>query len=286
MERVRALVAALDSAGDLPAGFGRVLEAVPREHFIPDHVWVDREPIDRATEPDRWLKAVYRDEAIVTQFDDGRTEWPDAGDRPTCSASMPSVVAGMVDALRVSPGHSVLEAGTGTGYNAALLSEIVGATGTVTTIEIDPTLAAAARDRLNAAGYQHVNTMVGDATHGAGSHPLYDRIIATMAVPLGRVPYAWVEQTRPGGVIVTPIRADLASGPLVRFTVGEDGTATGRTLPMGVAFMESRAQRTARTPDDDIDWEQDGTSQSVTTVTPWPLLDTPSSRWALAVLPV
>lgn len=52
---------------------------------------------------------------------------------------------------------------------------------------------------------------------------------------------------------------------------------------MGVAFMESRFQRTARTPDDDIEWEQDGTSESVTTIKPWPFLGTASSRWALAV---
>lgn len=62
------------------------------------------------------------------------------------------------------------------------------------------------------------------------------------------MPYAWVEQTKPGGVIVTPVRADLNSGPLVRFAVYEDGTATGRMAPLGVEFMEVRAQRTPRNP--------------------------------------
>jgi hypothetical protein len=100
---------------------------------------------------------------------------------------------------------------------------------------------------------------------------------------MGRIPYAWVEQTRPGGTIVVPVRADLTSGPLARFTVHADRTATGRTLPMGVGFMESRSQRTARVPDGDIDFEQDGADESVTTLKPWPLLGTPSSRWALAV---
>lgn len=282
---VRALVGELDSAGDLPAGFGSILETVPREAFIPDRIWVGLQAIDRSVEPDGWLRAVYGDEPIVTQFDDGRTGWPEVGELPTCSASMPSVVVGMLDALRVEPGQRVLKLGTGTGFNAALLAELVGESGRVVTVEIDNVLAREARQRLSSAGYDHgrVRVVVGDAGYGAVDDGPYDRIIATMSVHVGRVPYAWVEQTKPGGIIVTPIRADLASGPLVAFTVHGDGTATGRTLPMGVGFMESRSQRTPDASDDDIDWERDGTTERITTIKPWPLLDVPSPRWALAV---
>lgn len=282
-EGVRAMVAELDSAGDLPAGFGPLLERVPREQFIPDRIWVNRQPVDRAGEPGRWFREVYSDSSIVTQFDDGRAAWPDAGDRPTCSASMPSVVVGMLDALHVEPGHSVLEIGTGTGFNAALLSEIVGNKGKVTTIEIDPALARDANERLIKTGYGSVHTMVGDATFGADDAAPFDRIINTMAVPLGRIPYRWVKQTRPGGIIVTPVRADMTNGPLVRFTVHDDGTASGRTLPMGVAFMENRTDRTARAPLCGFNPEQDGTDERVTDVKPWPMLTLPSPRWALAV---
>lgn len=278
---VRGLVEELEAAGDLPAGFGELLRAVPRSMFVPDRVWVDREPIDRAAEPGRWLRAVYGDQSVVTQFDDGRTEWPEVGKLPTCSASMPSVVVGMLAALRVRPGQRVLELGTGTGFNAALLAELVGPEGRVVTVEIDDGLAREAWKRIEAAGFgDRVRVVVGDGARGAMEGASYDRVIATMSVRLGQVPYAWVEQTRPGGLIVTPVRAELASGPLVTFKVYGNGCAVGRTLPMGVGFMESRTQRTA-----DVDGEVGGAGgeERVTSVAPWPLLEVPSPRWTVAV---
>jgi protein-L-isoaspartate O-methyltransferase len=279
-----ALVKELDSAGDLPAGFGPLLESVPREWFIPDHVWADRHPISRTEEPDQWLRATYSDRSVVTQFDDGEVQWPEVGTIPTCSASAPSVVVGMLDALGIEPGDRVLEVGTGTGYNAALLAELAGPSGRVVTVEIDPTLAEQARARLEGRGYAppRVRVVVGDGVEHGAVDRVFDRVIVTMAVRIGRIPYAWVAQTMPGGRIIVPVRADLASGPLVEFTVHEDGTATGRTLPMGVGFMESRSQRTPDSPDDGMDWEQDA-DERITTIAPWTLLDVPSPRWALAV---
>lgn len=280
---IEALVAELDSAGDLPAGFGPLLHAVPREWFVPERVWVNREPVDRAAQPESWWRAVYSDTVVVTQFDDGRTKWPETGQIPTCSASMPSAVVAMLDQLDVRPGQSVLEVGTGTGYNAALLAGLVGPTGRVTTAEIDPVLAAAARDRLSRRGFEHVRVVAGDAAHGVAEAGPFDRIVSTACVHLGRVPTAWVEQTRPGGVIVTPVRADLTSGPLVCFVVNEDGTATGRMAPRGVEFMELRSQRTLRTPDDDFDWTDDTADQETTTIRPWLMFSDIVSRWALGV---
>jgi protein-L-isoaspartate O-methyltransferase len=274
-----AVVEELDSAGDLPAGFGPLLESVPRERFIPDRIWVGGEPIDGATEPARWLAAVYGDNSIVTQFDDGQTCWPEVGRIPTSSASMPSVVVGMLAALGVSAGQTVLEVGTGTGYNAALLARLVGESGRVTTVEVDDAIAGVARESLDRAGFEWVRTIIDDGATAVGG--AVDRVIATMSVHLGRVPYAWVAQTKPGGRIVTPVRAELASGPLVEFTVHGDGTATGRTLPMGVGFMESRLQRTGEAPDQD--WERDDTEESISTVAPRRVLEVPSPRWAVAV---
>ncbi|MGH3514129.1 MAG: methyltransferase domain-containing protein [Pseudonocardiaceae bacterium] len=242
---------------------------------------MDREPIDRASQYDRWIRAVYSNSAIVTQFDDGRTRWPTVGQIPTCSASMPSVVAGMLDHLDVKNGHSVLEIGTGTGFSAALLSELVGASGDVTTVEIDRQVADTARDRLT--GFDRVHTVLGDATISTFKSAPFDRVISTASVHLGRVPYLWVQQTKPGGVIVTPVRADLTSGPLVRFIVNEDGTATGRMVPMGVSFMEVRSQRTAATPVDDFDWRDDTADHRTTTIKPWLMFSDIVSRWALAV---
>jgi protein-L-isoaspartate(D-aspartate) O-methyltransferase len=277
------LVNELDSAESLPAGFGRLLHAVPRELFIPDRIWIDRNPLDRASQPDQWMRVVYSNSAIVTQFDDGRTEWPNVGKIPTCSASMPSTVAGMLDHLDVKRGHSVLEIGTGTGFNAALLSAIVGASGSVTTVEIDKELAKTARDQLTLAGFDRVHTVLGDATTDTFESAPFDCIISTASVHLGRIPYSWVQQTKPGGIIVTPVRADLTSGPLVRFIVNEDGTATGRIVPMGVEFMEVRSQRTAGTPNDNFNWQDSTADQGTAKIKPWLMFSDIVSRWALAV---
>lgn len=96
--------------------------------------------LDRISEPARWLSAVYSDRVIVTQFDDGNTAWPEVGYRPTSSCSMPSAVLGMLDALDVCEGMRVLEIGTGTGYNAALLAQRLSDEH-VTTMEVDPVVA-------------------------------------------------------------------------------------------------------------------------------------------------
>ncbi len=277
------LVNELNSAGNLPAEFGRLLHAVPRERFIPDRIWVDQNPIDRASQHDTWMRAVYSNSAIVTQFDDGHTQWPNVGEIPTCSASMPSTVSGMLDHLDVKRGHSVLEIGTGTGFSSALLSEIVGTSGNITTVEIDKQLAKTARDRLTLAGFDRVRTVLGDATTGVFESAPFDRVISTASVHLGRVPYSWVQQTKPGGIIVAPVRADLTSGPLVRFIVNEDGTATGRMVPMGVQFMEVRSQRTAGTPGDNFNWQDDTADRRITKIKPWLMFSDIVSRWALAV---
>lgn len=142
----QALATRLDTTGAVAAA----VRAVPRELFLPDRIWVQEasegsyEPIDRATDPQRWMRGVYNaDYAIVTQFDDGATQWPDRGWRPSCSASQPSVVAGMLTALDLEPRQRVLEIGTG--YNAALLAELVAPGGHVVSVEVDGELVSAAR---------------------------------------------------------------------------------------------------------------------------------------------
>jgi protein-L-isoaspartate O-methyltransferase len=240
------------------------------------------EPVDRVTEPERWLTNVYSDRVIVTQFDDGLTPWPKAGDRPTCSASMPTVVAAMLRALEVQPGQAVLEIGTGTGFNAALLSTLVGPQGKVTTVEVDATLAGSASVAL--ATYSNVDVVCADAASDDAVHGEWDRVMATAAVRLGGVPYPWVEQARPGGIIVAPMRTDLASGPLVRFEVNADGVAIGHAVPwMTVGFMELRAQRTQSAGLSELRWDDDTADRTYTDLAPWVPLLADDHRWPLAV---
>ena len=147
----------------------------------------------------------------------------------------------MLDALDVQHGQQVLEIGTGTGYNAALLAHRLGEH-SVTSIEVDPALTEQARANLTAAGYAPT-VMCADGAGGWPDTAPYDRIICTAAVVAGRLPYAWVAQTRIGGLILTPWGTAYHNGALVRLCVHDNGTATGRVIG-NAAFMRLREQRT------------------------------------------
>jgi protein-L-isoaspartate O-methyltransferase len=118
--------------------------------FVPELVWCqDRDaegdcdlvPLRRDEDPLRWLELAYADDSVVTQVDEGRPAGENGcGFEATSSASMPAVVAQMLTALEVEPGMRVLEIGTGTGYNAALLAHRLDASHVVS-VEIDPAVA-------------------------------------------------------------------------------------------------------------------------------------------------
>ncbi|MGH3942765.1 MAG: methyltransferase domain-containing protein [Pseudonocardiaceae bacterium] len=289
---MRSLVAGLYAAEVLPAAYRHAFQAVDRAQFIPDRIWVggdedrDDTAVDRGIDPKVWGKAVYDATLpIVTQFDDGTVTWPEQGYRPTSSASAPTVVAGMLRVLGVQPGDNVVEIGTGSGYNAALLSTIVGPDGQITTVEVDADVAAEATARLDAGGYLHnVRVIVGDGATTAPADQPWDRVIATVAVPLGRLPYGWVEHTRPGGVIVAPIFADLTSDPLARFVVGDDGTARGHAdAELSVGFMHLRAERPAHAALGALAWDDGSADLIHTSVDIWDPLHDQAWRWAMAV---
>ncbi|WP_233224224.1 methyltransferase domain-containing protein [Amycolatopsis sp. BJA-103] len=280
----------LISADAMSAEHRPAFLAAAREWFAPARFWYKEEndakdvAVDRVDDPDRWMSIVYSNRALVTQFDDGETVWPNIGHRPTSSASMPSVVAGMLKALDVHMGHSVLEIGTGTGWNAALLAEIVGENGRVSSVEIDPTVAEQARRNLDAAGYGTVETVVADAAISVGGGGRFDRIIATVGVHVGQLPYAWVEAVKPGGVVVAPMRADMASGPLVRFVANEDGTATGHAVPwLQVGFMDMRTHRVPAADLGVLRWDDPAADLTATDLAPWVPLLADDHRWPIAV---
>ncbi|MGH3888530.1 MAG: methyltransferase domain-containing protein [Pseudonocardiaceae bacterium] len=227
------------------------LATVPRHRYIPDTVWIDNHgngptllPVHRDDDPDRWLELAYDDDAVITQIDDGRPAGPGLGGAmPTSSASSPIMVAVMLAALDGAAGHRVLEIGTGTGYNAALLAYRLGAE-RVTSIEVDPEIAAPARKALSDTGYGEVAVVTGDGSLGHPPGAPYDRIMATAAAQ--RIPYSWVEQTRPGGKVLLPW-ANSYSGALVALTVGSNGDASGSIVAES-SFMWLRDQRERRGP--------------------------------------
>ncbi|WP_034086969.1 methyltransferase domain-containing protein [Streptacidiphilus albus] len=220
-----ALAAHLTESGTLtdPA-WRRAVETVPRHVFVPEFLRQQPSGVWEAVAEGRpgYLEEVYADVSLTTQVTDGRA---------TSSSSQPDLMLTMLEALSVDEGMTVLEIATGSGYNAALLSERLGSEN-VTSVEIDPDLVALARRRLTACGYSPL-VLVGDGRRGHVEGGQRDRLIAT--VGMDGIPAAWLSQVKPGGIIVSP----LGWGN-VRLVVGDNGRAEGRFLPGGSFFMAVR----------------------------------------------
>jgi methyltransferase of ATP-grasp peptide maturase system len=227
----------------------RVFTRVRRHVFLPRYLH-DEEPgsiparwrLVEGSNPndhDEWLSSVYSDTTLIVDLK-GQPIPPErgGGSHPivTSSSTMPSLMMRMLEDLDIHDGQRVLEIGTGTGYNAALLSERLGDTH-VTSVDIDPELVATAGRRLAAHGYRP-HLVAADGVAGVSEQAPYDRIIATCSVE--RIPYAWVAQTRPGGRIMVNLRGPLMSSALALLTVHPDGTASGPFLPDGAIFMPLR----------------------------------------------
>ncbi|MGH3940000.1 MAG: methyltransferase domain-containing protein [Pseudonocardiaceae bacterium] len=227
----------LESQGHLTDPKWRAaIESVPRHVFVPRFYDDDRILVDSADaeQHDRWLDTVYSDSSLVTK----RTRLPDTDiDWPTSSSSMPSLMVSMLEALSVADGHRVLEIGTGTGYNAALLSHRLGAAN-VTTIDLDPSLVAEARERLASIGYRP-HLVAGDGAAGVEKQAPFDSIIATCAVTT--IPPAWITQLASGGAILTDVRGEVC-GALILLRKTSPDTVTGQVLARPGSFMWLRAR--------------------------------------------
>ncbi|CAM4073577.1 methyltransferase, FxLD system [Nocardiopsis rhodophaea] len=123
--------------------------------------------------------------------------------RRTSSLSSAHTQATMLEQADITPGMRVLEVGSG-GYNAALIAELVGDDGEVTSIDIDPDITDRARRYLDAAGYHRVRVICADAEYGLDEHAPYDRILVTAGA--WDIPPAWVDQLAPQGRMVVPLR--------------------------------------------------------------------------------
>ncbi len=162
---------------------GHVADAM---RTIPRHLFVPAAPIEEA----------YAEQAVITKRGSD-------GASLSC-ASVPSIVAMMLDQLDVRPGDRILEIGAGTGYNAALLAHLAGPTGQVTTVDIDPEVTAQARQALDAHGYGQVRVATRDGALGDPDHAPYDRIVVTVGA--WDLPPAWWVQLVHGGRLVVPLR--------------------------------------------------------------------------------
>jgi protein-L-isoaspartate(D-aspartate) O-methyltransferase len=139
--------------------------------------------------------------------------------------SQPYIVALMTDLARVRKGDRVLEVGTGSGYQAAVLAEM-GAT--VHTIEIVPALAATAKERLARLGYGAIDVRAGDGYEGIESAAPFDAIVVTAGAP--HVPPALVRQLKPGGRMVIPVGEPMSIQQLTVIEKRADGLIDTREV--------------------------------------------------------
>jgi protein-L-isoaspartate(D-aspartate) O-methyltransferase len=166
----------------------RAMEEIPRELFV--------DPDDRAD--------AYRDSALGIAC--GQT------------ISQPFVVAYMTEQLKLQKHHRVLEIGTGSGYQAAILSRLCGQ---VLTIERYRTLADDARVRLRKLGCHNVEVMLGDGFDIPASAGTFDRIIVTAAME--QIPEALTGRLEPGGILIAPVGPHHGTQTLVRMTRTDTG---------------------------------------------------------------
>src|SRR5690606_29139681 len=148
----------------------------------------------------------------------------------------PSLMAQMLEMLDLYDGAKVLEIGTGTGYNAALLCHRLG-DANVTSIDIDPVLVESARARLAGLGY-HPHLVTGDGATGVPDRAPFDRIIATAGV--AGIPPAWIGQLVERGKIVADLRGELASALIMTVKTTPD-SVRGRFYDIAGHFMWLRA---------------------------------------------
>jgi len=145
--------------------------------------------------------------------------------------SQPFIVALMTDLLEPNAGDRVLEIGTGSGYQAAVLSELVER---VYSIEVIPALARSAAARLERLGYRNVEVRAGDGNLGWPEHAPFDGIVVTAAAP--KIPPALVEQLKPGARMVIPVGASRFEQTLVVIEKSPRGSVSEREV-LPVAFV-------------------------------------------------
>jgi methyltransferase of ATP-grasp peptide maturase system len=252
-------------------------EAIPRHLFVPRFYRPDGTLVDSADPAvgDEWLAAVYADDSLVTKLA------PVPGSDlslSVSSATMPSLMARMLHLLDVPPVSKVLEIGTGTGYNAALLCHRLGDR-QVVSVDIDPELVAAAGARLAGLGY-HPHLVAADGSAGVADRAPYDRIIATCAVPA--VPSAWIRQLEIGGLIVTDVRGEISSSlAVLRKTAADTVSGTFLAVPGHFMWLRARADNPLRDGDGGmLVIDLDNTTTRATTLGP-AQLDDPDLRFAL-----
>ena len=218
----KALVQAMEQRHILPAAIREAFLAIDRGVFVPSYY---------QHQGTQWIlqsakTVVYENRPLVIQVAHGL---------PSSSSSLPSLMATMLEALDLKAGLRVLEIGTGTGYNAALMAHLVGEHGAVISVDIDEELVQAAQDHLKAAGIGQIRALVANGLQGYAPEAPYDRIIVTGG--FRHLAPAWQEQLALSGLLVGNLLGNIAS-VVLRLVKEERGVLVGTLLAEEAMFIE------------------------------------------------
>lgn len=201
IEREAAYTSSMTGRGAFSPAVMKAMETVPRERFVPE---------------DARLQAFYNGPLPIGH---GQT------------ISQPYIVALMTDLLDLQPDDEILEVGTGSGYQAAILSRLVRQ---VNTMEIIEPLLTRAADTLRSLGYTNVVCRVGDGNHGWPEKAPFDGIIVTAAAPA--IPPVLIDQLKPGARMVIPVGLPYHHQELMLLEKDEAGKVSTRDV-LGVVFV-------------------------------------------------
>jgi protein-L-isoaspartate(D-aspartate) O-methyltransferase len=196
-----AMVELIEARGVRDSATLAAMRLVPRHEFVPAP----------------YRDQAYRDHPLPIGYDQ--------------TISQPYIVALMTDLARTEPGDRVLEVGTGSGYQAAVMAHLANS---VYTIEIIEPLGKQATERLRRLGYANVQVRVGDGYHGWPEHAPYDAILVTAAA--GHITPPLVRQLKPGGRMVIPVGAAFMVQQLMLVEKKADGAISTRQI-MPVRFV-------------------------------------------------
>lgn len=210
------LIAALTKRGLLTdTRVEAAFAAVPRDVFLPNIP----------------LESAFADVTVPVRLN--------ARGEATCTATMPSMLAFMLQELDLQPGHNLLEVGTGTGYTVALMRHLLGKKGVITSLEIERDIAEHAKDALTRANINDYHIVVVDGAEGYAPRAQYDRMMVTAGI--WDVPLPWIRQLKPDGRIVAPVWLDGLQVAAC-FTLQEDGTLySDRMTPSTFVYIRGQA---------------------------------------------
>ena len=205
---------------------------------MPRHLFVRRYRERASTEWCEINQANLNQHLATLYADHPLTLFGEDDDNIPSTISQPSFVLRMLDLLQLQPGHNVLELGTGSGWNAAMIGHLVGPTGTVFSVEIIPEIAQRAADTIAELGISDVHVITADGGDGYAAGAPYDRIAFTAGAY--DLPQGFYDQTRAGGLLLGVIKNEGGGDNLFLLKKRNDHFESTCSMPCGFVQMSGK----------------------------------------------